>query len=251
MDSKGSSRAPILTFHAIESNGDTISFPSGLFRTGIAQLAAAGFRAVPLEDLVGQSREAHGFAARTYAVTFDDGYESVYREAFPVLQEYAIPATVFVCPGPDGLTPLEGRPMLSWGQLQEMHHYGIRVGAHSLTHPDLRQLPRERAETEIAGSQARLEERLGAAVRTFAYPFGRFDTVSREIASRHYDFACTDRLGQLHRHADPFALPRIDAFYLRSRRAFPILLSPLFPAYVTARAIPRQCRRWWSGRGGG
>lgn len=229
----------------MESGHEAICFPSPSFASAIARLTEAGFRAVTLEKLVEYRLGAHGFPSRTYAVTFDDGYESVYREAFPVLQEYSIPATVFVCPGlANRLPSLEGRTMLSWDQVREMCRFGIRFGAHTLTHPDLRTVPRDRAEAEIAGSQAMLEDRLGGAVRTFAYPFGRFDATSREIASRHYDLACADRLSLLTRTADPFALPRVDSFYLRSNWGFQTMLTPFFPAYIAACGIPRQCRRW-------
>jgi peptidoglycan/xylan/chitin deacetylase (PgdA/CDA1 family) len=47
------------------------------------------------------------------------------------------------------------------------------IGAHTLTHPTLTEIPLEQARAEIAGSKAWLEDVLGHSVATFCYPKGR------------------------------------------------------------------------------
>ena len=75
-------------------------------------------------------------------ITFDDGYRSVYEEAFPVLERYGMCATVFLTVGEDEgkepasrLPSLNGHPMLSWSEIREMNSAAMGVGAHTLTHP--------------------------------------------------------------------------------------------------------------------
>ena len=242
--------ASILTFHALEDAADPICFAPGIFRRGLDRLIGSGFRACPLEELAAYASGDGCFPARSFAVTFDDGYQSVYREALPVLQELCIPATVFLAvgrPSPSDsatrLPVLSGRTMLNWGQIREMHRAGISFGAHTLTHPDLTRLSSTDAEAEIRDSQAMLEDALGTRVRTFAYPYGRFDSQSREIVRRNFDLACSDRLGLVSAGCDVYALCRVDTYYLRSDRLFATLLTPFFPEYVAARAVPRRLRR--------
>jgi len=189
------------------------------------------------------------FPDRSLVITFDDGFQSVYQEAFPVLQRYGMSATVFLTVGEkavvkpaDRLPSLEMRPMLSWGEIQEMQQNGIAFGAHTLTHPDLSHLPTERVEAEVGKSKAIIEDALSAPVACFAYPYGRFDHRIREIVRHYFACACSDKLGLVTAGSDPYVLERVDGYYLRTNRLFDVMLTELFPWYVWARSIPR---RFW------
>jgi len=107
-------RLPILTFHAIDERSDVCAFPPRVFRRGVGRLRARGTRALGLAeiaDLVGRRRD---LPDGSVAVTFDDGYRSVYDEAFPILHEAGMTATVFLTVGSptatgERLPSLEGR----------------------------------------------------------------------------------------------------------------------------------------------
>src|SRR5262245_55267199 len=83
---------PVLTFHALEDRSAVISFPPREFRRGLGRLHARGYRALPLADVVACLRAGRPFPPRTLVLTFDDGYRSIYEEAFPVLRDYAMTA---------------------------------------------------------------------------------------------------------------------------------------------------------------
>ncbi len=236
----------VLTFHAIDARQSVISFSPALFERSIALLHERGYRTLSLTDLCGFMDRGAAPPERSIVITFDDGYQSVYSQAFPVLQRYGMTATVFLATGKarsDRLPSMEGRPMLSWDEIGEMHRGGITFGAHTLTHPDLTRLPLNQIETEIIGSKERIEDAMGASVDTFAYPFGRYDERCREFVSHHFRCACSDRLGLCRYDSDPYTLERVDAYYLRSERLFQIMLSRWFPLYVRARSMPRRLRR--------
>jgi peptidoglycan/xylan/chitin deacetylase (PgdA/CDA1 family) len=135
------------------------------------------------------------------------------------------------------------RSMLSWREIREMHRSGIAFGGHTLTHPDLTLLSDEQIEAEVVGGKAVMEDALGAPAASFAYPFGRYDERCREIVSRHFACACSDRLGLLGPDSDPYVLERVDAYYLRSEKWSAAMTTALFPFYVRARSVPRQIRR--------
>jgi peptidoglycan/xylan/chitin deacetylase (PgdA/CDA1 family) len=241
---------PVLTFHAIDDLPSVIAFPAALFRQGMARIQRAGYRAISLLDVAQCLRARAPFPDRSLVLTFDDGYQSVYEQGFPILQRLGLRATVFLTVGErppsspvERLPSLSGRSMLSWSEIREMQRWGIEFGAHTLTHPDLTRLPSERLEHEVLRSQEIVEDELGVPVPCFAYPFGRANRASRQVARRHFTLACTDQLGLLSARSDPYLLARLDAFYLRSARAFDLLLGPALPAYVLARSIPRTIRR--------
>lgn len=245
-----SSSLPILTFHALDDQPSVISFSPDVFERGIAMLRARGFRAIDLIEGAERLRRGAALPERSFAITFDDGYQSVYDVGFPILERYGMIATVFLIAGDappidsDARLPsLNGRAMLSWREIREMQRAEFRFGAHTLTHPDLTRLPHAQAQREILESKARVEDALGAQVTCFAYPFGRHDQRSREIVSRNFVCACTDALGIADAHSDPYALERIDTFYLRMDRLFGIIATRAFAPYVRARSILRRMRR--------
>jgi peptidoglycan/xylan/chitin deacetylase (PgdA/CDA1 family) len=241
---------PILTFHSIDDKRSVISVRPKVFQNGMARLYESGYQTLTLLETVSCLRSHAPFPDRSLAVTFDDGFQSVYKEAFPVLQDYGMSATVFLTVGERAwakpaarLPSRESRPMLSWAEIHEMHKKGITFGAHTLTHPDLTRLSPERIETEVGISKAVIEDVLGAPVSCFAYPYGRFDQYSREIVRKHFACACSDKLALITEDSDPYALERVDAFYLKNNRLFDLIPTDLFPWYVKALSIPRRLRR--------
>jgi peptidoglycan/xylan/chitin deacetylase (PgdA/CDA1 family) len=241
---------PVLTFHALDDRASAISLSPPVFRRSLSRLKEGGYRAISLLDAIACLRQGQPFPPRSFVITFDDGYQSVYEEAFPVLQRHGMPATVFLtvgqrpAPAPTGRLPsLNGRSMLAWPEIREMHRWGIDLGAHTLTHPDLTRLPLQRVEAEIRDSKATIEDELGAPVACFAYPYGRHDRGTRRVARRHFACACSDALGLVGADSDPHALERVDAYYLRTDRLFGVMLNRWFPWYLRARGVPRRIRR--------
>lgn len=244
------SSLPVLTFHALDSLPSVISFSPRVFRRGIARLYESGYKAIGLLEAVDCLRQGRPFPDYSFVITFDDGYQTVYDEAFPILQEYGMTATVFLTVGEKGISKpadrlpsTEGRSMLSWREIQEMQRWGITFGAHTLTHPDLTRLPYHRVEAEVCNSKVIIEGILSAPVACFAYPYGRYDNQSCEIVRQHFTCACSDKLGLVTGSSDLYALERVDGYYLRTDRLFDVMLTKLFPWYIRARSIPRLLRR--------
>lgn len=241
---------PILTFHAVDDGAAPLAFSPQRFAEGLGALAGEGWRALPLMELVAALGRPGPLPDRSFAITFDDGYRSVYEHAYPVLALHRMPATVFVALGDEPATargrllPMEGRERLSWTEMREMSDSGIEFGSHTLTHPDLTRLPPAEVEGELRLSRSRLEEALGRPARCFAYPYGRFDRRSRGIAAELYDAAVSDRLGLARARDDRYALPRVETYYLRAEGAFSGLTGGRLGAYLALRGAPRRLRRW-------
>lgn len=86
----------------------------------------------------------------------------------------------------------------------------IEVGSHTVSHPDLSILPVAAQRDEIQRSKARLEEVLGHAVRSFAYPYGfcTSETVAL-VRTASFACACSGSGKEIWRNTDPFQLPRV------------------------------------------
>lgn len=240
----------ILTFHSLDEQSSVISFPPQLFRRGLAKLHENGYRTMSLLDAVDCLGAKKTFPDQSFVITFDDGYQSVYEQAFPALQQHGMSATVFLTVGEEGVTdpahrlpPLNGRSMLSWNEIKEMKQWGIGFGAHTLTHPDLTRLRLERVEAEIRNSKAIIEDALGIPVVSFAYPYGRYNRRILRMAQQSFTCACTDKLGFMSVASDPYALERVDAYYLRTNKLFDLIFTRAFPQYIQVRGFFRRIRR--------
>jgi len=244
------SSIPILTFHAVDDRPSVISLSPRVFRRGMGRLHDSGYRTLTLLEAVDCLRQRKTFPVRSFVITFDDGYQTVFDKAFPLLQRYGMSATVFLTVGErrmpnlsHRLPSLQGRSMLSWEEIAEMKRCGIDFGSHTLTHPDLTRLSLERVAIEIQDSKAIIEDALSTPINCFAYPYGRHDHRSREIVKNHFACACSDTLGMINPGSDLYALKRIDAYYLRTDMLFDLMLTRFFPWYVRTRNITRRIRR--------
>ena len=88
----------------------------------------------------------------------------------------------------------------------------VEIGAHTVTHPVLAQLPFDRQEQEIVGSKRRLEALTGKSVTTFAYPYGKKHHYNRQtveaVRANGFTYACSNFGGLVTRSSNRFELPR-------------------------------------------
>jgi peptidoglycan/xylan/chitin deacetylase (PgdA/CDA1 family) len=240
---------PILTFHTIENSSSKIAFSPEVFQLSMRMLFEQGYRTISLSRVIEYISRDEQFPERTLVLTFDDGYESTFKEAFPILRKYGMTATVFLVIGDQTnfrnskhLPPLGRKKMISWDNIYEMQSAGIDFGSHTLTHPDLTRVPIEHLDKEIRESRSLLEDALGKKVSAFAYPYGNNTRTIREIVKNYYSLACCGRLGLVTQSSDPFALERIDMYYFRTVKLSHLLLSRRFPSYIHLRNVPRQIK---------
>jgi peptidoglycan/xylan/chitin deacetylase (PgdA/CDA1 family) len=205
---------------------------------------------VPLAEVV-EGLTRHGSSPpRTLALTFDDGYRDFYTDAAPVLRRFRFAATVFLPTVYCGRTNrwpgqpewVEEQPLLDWRQIGELAGQGIAFGAHGATHRDLTKLPGPEAEQEVLESKREIERRIGAPAEFFCYPYGRWNSAVRGLVTRHYRSACATVAGVVEPGADLFALPRVDAHYVRQPSLFRALFTGRFSVYVAGRRLIRRLR---------
>lgn len=173
--SKPLSLPRILMYHSIRpvmsptGRGAGIVTSPEQFAWQIDWLARHGARFVTVAQLMTADDPAH-----MVAITFDDGYVDNYTVAWPILQKYNAPSTIYLAPemsGIDHLTP---------GMIREMAANDVEFGAHTLTHIHLPSADDDTAEREIRQSRAAVQALTGQPCSSFAYPYGK-------LADRHVE----------------------------------------------------------------
>jgi len=210
----------MLMYHAVTPDVDAPAWPWALsmrqFREQLDFLAAEGYATPTMGDLI--SMPAKEWAGRTAVITFDDGYVDNLA-ACEELQKRGMRASWFIVSGSVGQAPqwpADGRPaqrLLNAAELRRMQENGMEIGSHTVNHVRLTEVDDERLTKELADSRNALEDMLGNAVKSFAYPYGAWDARCAEAVKRSgYTAACTTRTGWTLRDRDPYQLRRLTVF---------------------------------------
>ena len=231
----------VLTFHSVDASGSVLSIAPHELAELVREIQASGHRIVPLHELLADE------APMRIALTFDDGYRSVWQEAGPVLARAHAPATLFLTTGYVGrdsrwpTLPAEAPvfPLMSWDEVRELHARGWAIEAHTVSHPDLRALPDAEIEREFHACNDEIERQTGRRPSALAYPYGHFDARVLRIARTHYALAVTVQMARLGRLPDSHRVPRLETFYFRTRRPLGGFGSPGFAGYLALRALIR------------
>ncbi len=228
---------PILLYHSIAKNASPKfrqwSLAPQKFEDHMGVLRENGCTPVTVSELVSAFDGANSLPRSPVVLTFDDGFADFYQNAFPILQQYEFPATLYITTSyvdtsSQWLSPLhEGnRQMLTWDQIKELDKYGIECGSHSHTHPELDTLSKGAAHWELSHSKRILEDKLGRTVRSFAYPHGYFSKITRNLVREAgYASACAVKNAFSASHDDRFALSRIDVTEAFDRNYFSCVLN--------------------------
>jgi peptidoglycan/xylan/chitin deacetylase (PgdA/CDA1 family) len=250
---------PILMYHAFGLDRSPITLPPLVFSQQMQWLHDHGYQTLSLLRLAEHILTGVSLPERSVVLTFDDGYQSVYQVALPVLIQYGFNATVFLVAGHcGGYNDWDGQPagiphlpLLDWQQVQEMDQAGIDFGAHTVSHARLDKLSMEKVRQEILDSRQIITDKLGHAVNSFAYPYGRYDQQVKGLVRETFLTACSARLGLVSSESDPYELKRIEVLYLQPWFLFKGLDQSWFPLYISFRRRLRQVasplfRRPWN-----
>ena len=185
------------------------------FRQQLERIAAADIEVISMTDFQAWKAGDISLPPRCVMITIDDGWKSVYTEAFPVLKEYDYPFTLFLYKNyVDG-----GGRALTSEMIAEMKQHGATIGSHSVSHPYPSGVKRKRAagpdaydqflRNEMGESKRFLEATFGEAVTTYAYPGGyhtrEMHELAKEFGYRHLFTVIPEKVTRGH---DNSTLPR-------------------------------------------
>jgi len=184
-------------------------------------------------------------------ITFDDGMQSVYKNALPVLADAKVPSHLYLTTGYVGgqnkwPTQPNSAPvfkMMGWHEVEACVKCGMHIENHTVSHPDLRMLGRSEIEDECERADSSIAEHFGSRPNHFAYPYGTYNSNVSAIVSKRYQTCATTELVPLGREIVAAELPRLDSYYLQNRWLYNHLFSPVSSGYLFGRHMMRVIRR--------
>lgn len=165
--------------------------PPDVFASQMATLARAGWRTITLAQLADDLANGRRPAARTFVITFDDGYDDGFIYALPILQRHDFVATYFIVTG-----RLDRPRNLTSDHVKALASAGMEIGDHTVGHLDLPALPLAAMRLQIENAAETIQGLIGSRPKTFAYPFGSDNSaVSAEVARAGFAMAVTNLEG--------------------------------------------------------
>jgi peptidoglycan/xylan/chitin deacetylase (PgdA/CDA1 family) len=210
------SRIRAITYHRFgDAPGDDWCIEPRVFAAQVAWLAERRL-AVSLDDVVAYVAGRRTLPQDGVLVTIDDGCRSTVTHALPILRDAGVPAVAFVSAGLVGAGAVASdhdEPYATWDELARCREAGIEIGSHAFDHRSLGRMSLAEARDQAERSRAVIAERLGAPVRSFAYPFGMradFDAATdRVLGEVGYAISFSALHGAIRPGVLPVALPRV------------------------------------------
>ncbi|EKD52666.1 MAG: polysaccharide deacetylase [uncultured bacterium] len=203
---------PVLMYHHVESSESAslykrtgLNVPPETFKEQMAYLKEKGYTTVSPTDLIEFFDSGKALPAKPVMITFDDGYVDIGDEAFPIMREMEIKATIYI---PTGL--MENFGYLTWAKIDEMKSSGlITFGNHTWSHKNVG-ASRDAVMYEISTADGQLAEKGLGEPKTFVYPYGIDTTFAEKILIESgYKLAFTTVRGRIMCEKQRLSLPRI------------------------------------------
>ena len=206
-------KIPILMYHYIldpATMGDPVvqnlSVSPVNLEEQIRYFVLNGYEITDLDELYTNLKNKETSNINKIVLSFDDGYDNFYTNAYPILKARNIKASVFIIT--DRIGTLN---YLTWNQVIEMDRSGlITIGSHTLNHAYLIGADKEKATREILDSKSIIESHLGHSISYFCYPYGAFDFQAMQLVEQSgYKMALSTIQGIDQTYNDRYWLERI------------------------------------------
>ena len=196
---------PILMYHEVGDrwNGSSTSVSTAAFKRQMEFLKVHRYRVISLADFLEELKKDKKISFKTVVITFDDGHLDNFKNAFPILKQLDLPATIFMI-----TENINREGWLAEEDLRILDDSGVSIGSHTVRHAFLPSLSEKEAFFELTESKKRLEKILRHPITLFSYPAGGVtEEIKGLVKKAGYDGAVTTNYGKSKQ--DPYALHRI------------------------------------------
>lgn len=181
-----SEKVPFLLYHSVpkdytpDSNA-LLHISAERFAEHMQRLCDEGYTTVTLDQYYDYVISGVSLPSKPIVICFDDGYLNNYENAYPVLKQLGMKATIFVIASRMGCTTVEF-PHFDWQQAIEMEESGvIDIESHSLMHPSFSELDYAETLKEMRMSKYLIEKNMGKECKYMAYPYGFVNEFSANV----------------------------------------------------------------------
>lgn len=166
-------KIPVICYHSINkdpSGKSPIIISPEKFRQHLQTIKDNGYTTLTMAQFNDYIFGDKPIPEKSVLLTFDDGYMDNYTNAFPILKEFNMNATIFVIS-----SYLDGDIYMSPSNIKEMSDYGIDIESHTVSHLRLSELSYEQQFNELKNSKQTIEKITGKPVISIAYPEGKYN----------------------------------------------------------------------------
>ncbi len=174
---------------------------------------------LPRELASGQLDDGSPLPQKAVLLTLDDGYESNYTLAFPLLREYGAKAVISLI---TARIDEKAGGFLTWEECREMAKSGlVEFASHTNDYhirPDVRGIERisgedeetyvSRISADLQTSITRITLETGQNVTTFTYPLGRMEPWAEPFLQQHFAVTLSGVYGTARYGDSLYHLPR-------------------------------------------
>lgn len=210
-------KVPFLLYHSVadfiaDGDDELLHITKDNFADHMAALKAAGYTSITIDEFVMFAEGELELPEKPLVICFDDGYENNYTNAYPILKENGMKATIFVIAQRVGDHTVK-YPHFTWQQAKEMEDSGvIEIESHSLTHPDFSTIGYAETVRQMRLSKYLIEKNLGKTCDYMAYPYGFTNAFSADVAKKAgYKLTClVGNDGANGKGADLYSIKRLN-----------------------------------------
>ncbi|WP_315119206.1 polysaccharide deacetylase family protein [uncultured Clostridium sp.] len=190
---QGKLSIPVLMYHSISNDEKGLfSVKKDTFYEHMKYLKDNNYETLTLEELYNHLTNEIPFSDKSVVITFDDGYADNYVNAYPILKEFGLKATIFQITNYID----SGSSFLNSDQLKELSSNGIDIESHTTDHSKLAKLSKDDRLKKLKESKDLLEKLLDKKVDYIAYPFGKYNKeVIEDVKEAGYKMVFTTRMG--------------------------------------------------------
>ncbi|MDD6133882.1 MAG: polysaccharide deacetylase family protein [Selenomonadaceae bacterium] len=214
-DSETGTKVMVLNYHKIDNTFISLAVRPDDFDEQMRYLRDNGYHTISPDELYDSIAGNGELPENPVLITFDDGYEDNYTNAYPILKKYGFKATIFV------ITSFLGKDKnyLTWDQAREMDAHGISIESHTVDHKSMTDLTDEQLRMELVDSKKKAEKELGHSVDYMAYPTGTYNLhIAEMVKEAGYKAAFTIKYGNVDKASNIYALERVPIFHTEDTR---------------------------------
>lgn len=164
---------PIFMYHHVSNQTTNNALDYSLtvttndFNAQLDWLQKQGYTSINQTELFDALYYGKILPAHPMMLTFDDGYEDVYTDAFPALLAHHYRGVFYI------ITGMIGRRYMTWEQIRILAREGMQIASHTVHHINIGEPPAYTStQTELLQSKEVLEKQLGQPIQFFCYPSG-------------------------------------------------------------------------------
>ena len=210
-------RVAVLGYHEFaETQSETaMRIHTSKFRRQMETIRQLGLKVITMDEFNAWKDQGKEIPKKCVMLTFDDGWKSVYTDAYPILKEFGYPFTLYLYKNYiDG-----GGKALTTEMIQEMLAHGASLGSHSVSHPypiTVKSFMKKGPAAydaylrkEMGESMRFIESKFPTKVTSYAYPGGFFtDEMAKLSGEFGYKHLFTVLPGKIKRSLPNETLPR-------------------------------------------